>query len=65
MGLISNAFSLSQAQLEMTKTRVMLILEYGSIVGSNLQKCNRVAVESPQRSFSKVITRYFTALMYK
>jgi hypothetical protein len=65
IGLISSVFSLPQAKLEMYKIYVRPILEYGSIVGSNLRKCDRVALESLQRSFSKAITGYSTTLTYK
>jgi hypothetical protein len=64
IGLISNAFSLPQAKLELYKIYVRPILEYGSILGSNLRKCDRVALESIQRSFSKAIAGYSTMLTY-
>jgi hypothetical protein len=65
MGLISCAFSLPQARLELYKVYVRPILEYGSIIGSSLRKVDRVALESLQRSISKAVTGFSTTLTYR
>jgi hypothetical protein len=64
MRLISCAFSLPQARLELCTMYIRHVLEYGSIFGSSLREVNRVGLDSFQRSISKAVTGFSTTITY-
>jgi sarcosine oxidase/L-pipecolate oxidase len=65
IGYITHSIQLPLARLELYKLRVRPLLEYCSIIYSNLRKCDRVALERVQRTFTKSIVGLTTTLSYR
>ena len=65
LGIISRVFRLPQARLELYKSHVRPLLEYSFLMGGNLRKCDRVAIESVQRAFTKYVVGFSSTLTYR
>ena len=65
LGIIYRVIKLPQVKLELYKTQVRPLLEYSSLVGGNLRKCDRIAVESLQRTFTKYVVGSSSAKTYR
>jgi hypothetical protein len=65
IGYIKRSIQLPEARLELYKLRVRPLLEYCSIIYSNLRKCDRIALENLQRSFTKSLIGCSTTLCYR
>ena len=65
LGVISRVFRLPQAKLELYKSHVRPLLEYSFLVGGNLRKYERVAIESFQRAFTKYVVGFSSTITYR
>ena len=65
LGIIARNFRLPRAKLILYKTQVRPLLEYCYLLDGSLKKCDRVALESFQRGFTKSIVGYSSPMTYR
>ena len=65
VGLVLRSFRLRRSILLVYKSHVRPLLEYGSIVFSNMRKVDRVSIENVQRRFTKHLVGYASPLNYE
>ena len=63
--MITRNFRLPMAKLMLYKTHVRPFLEFSHLLGGNLNKCNRIALESFQRRFTKSLVGYSSPMTYR
>ena len=64
IGLINRTFSLTESKLSIFKTHVRPLLEYCTVVFSNMRQIDRFAIENVQRRFTKQLLGYSSPLNY-
>ena len=65
LAYLSQLFLLPNSKLEMYKVFIRPIFEYCSFIYGQLRKCDRVAYENVQRSFTKSLVGYSSSLNYR